>query len=96
MRRENQHMDWSYITLITSVFSILLIITQRVVATRRHLMRGFVISMAILLMIRYELQVENLVGYGIALFVSFLFWLLIGRYNPVGDDSGIKVYGMDD
>jgi len=89
-------MDWGYVLLIASAFGVLLIITQRVVATRRHIMRGFVISMGILLMIRYELQLETLIGYAFALLISFLFWLLIGRYNPVGSDDNIKVYGIDD
>lgn len=89
-------MDWGYVLLIALAFGVLLIITQRVVATRRHIMRGFVISMGILLMIRYELQLETLLGYAFALLISFLFWLLIGRYNPVGSDDNIKVYGIDD
>lgn len=89
-------MDWGYVTLVAVTFSILLIIAQRVEERRRRMVRGFIVSMAILLMIRYELQDENLVGYVIALFVSFLFWLLIGRYNRVGSSDVIKVYGMDD
>jgi len=89
-------MDWSYIGLVAFSFGILLILTQRVIPKRRAMMRGFVVSMGILLMIRYELQTENLVGYFLAVIISFLFWLLIGRYNPVSDEEGIKVYGLDD
>lgn len=89
-------MDWGYTLLIAFSFGALLIIAQRVVANRRRMMRGFIVFMAIFLMIRYELHFENVIGYIIAIFISFLFWLLIGRYNPVSNDSGIKVYGMDD
>lgn len=90
-------MDWSYILLIAITFSLLLIIAQRMIERRRRLMRGFIVSMAILLMIRYELHLENVIGYMIALIMSYLFWLLIGRYNPVGEgDDAIKVFGLDD
>jgi len=84
--------------LIVVVFSVLLILSQRIVARHKRMFRGFIISMALLLMIRYEYHSENLVGYAIALVISFLFWVLIGRYNEVGDDdqTGIKVYGLDD
>jgi hypothetical protein len=32
----------------------------------------------------------------VALVVNFLFWLLIGRYNPVGSSEDIQVLGLDD
>lgn len=32
----------------------------------------------------------------IALVLNFIFWLLIGRYNPVGSSDDIQVLGMDD
>lgn len=89
-------MSWGYVLLITVVFTTLLIIIQRTEDRKRKLMRGFVITMGILLMIRYELQGETLLGYMFALIMSFLFWLLIGRYNAVGSSDEIKVYGMDD
>lgn len=31
-----------------------------------------------------------------ALLLNALFWLLIGRYNPVGSSDRIQVLGMDD
>lgn len=39
---------------------------------------------------------ETALGIGIGFVVSFLFWLLIGRYNPVGSSDAIQVIGMDD
>jgi hypothetical protein len=35
-------------------------------------------------------------GFIFAVVVSFLFWLLVGRYNPVGTSDDIHVLGMDD
>lgn len=31
-----------------------------------------------------------------ALFLNFVFWVLIGRYNPVKSSDDIQVLGMDD
>ena len=89
-------MNWGYLLAVSLFFGFLLIIAQRVQASRRRIMRGFIVSMALLLMIRYEWQLENIIGYFVALFLSFTFWLLIGRYNPVGEGENITVYGMDD
>jgi len=89
-------MDWGYVALVAVSFGFLLILGQRIVPRHRKAMRRFTIGLGILLMIRYDLQFENLVGYLFALIISFLFWLLIGRYNAVSDDSGIKVYRLND
>lgn len=89
-------MEWGYVALIGTAFGVLLIIAQRIEARHKRMFRGFIVTMALILMIRYEQQSDNLVGYVIALLISFLFWLLIGRYNPVGSGDEIKVYGLDD
>ncbi len=44
---------------------------------------------------------QNLTGALVAAFITalifnFLFWLLIGRYNPVGSSEDIRVIRMDD
>lgn len=89
-------MDISYWLVITVTFSILLIMWQRAEEKRRKVVRNFVIIVGVLALIRYELVGETIAGYVTALIVSFLFWVLIGRYNPVGSSDDIKVYGMDD
>lgn len=89
-------MNWGYIALIAVAFGLMLIIAQRVIPRHRRMTRGFIVFMAIFLMCRYQYQVENLIGYGFALLLSFLFWLLIGKYNPVKNESDIKVYGLND
>jgi hypothetical protein len=92
-------MDWGYIGVVTLFFTVILIIAQRIEAKRQRIARYFIFIMMLLLMLRpnyTHLRGQNLVAYAIALFISFIFWLLIGRYNPVGSSDTIKVYGMDD
>lgn len=91
-------MNWGYISIVTIFFTFLLIVSQRIVVRHKKNFRGFIVFLGILLMIRYEFQFDTLVAYGIALFLGFLFWLLIGRYNQVNNEDvdGIKVYGLDD
>lgn len=89
-------MDGGYILLVGISFGLLLIISQRVVPKRKRLFRGFVVTMMLFLMCRYQYQLENIMGYVLALFISYLFWLLLGRYNPVKADDEIKVYGLND
>lgn len=89
-------MDFGYWLLISFTFGILLIIVQRTEAKRQKIVRNFVIAVGVLLLIRYELIGETIAGYITALIISFLYWLLIGRYNPVGSSDEIKVYGLDD
>ncbi len=89
-------MNWGYIILIAVSFGMLLIIAQRVVPQRRRMVRWFIFVLGMLLMVRGNLGTENLIGFFMALFISFLFWLLIGRYNPVSAEDTITVYGMND
>lgn len=89
-------MNWGHLLVVTMLFSVLLIVTQRIIPKRRQLMRLFVVFLAIVLYVRTPLNTENILAYVIALSVSFLFWLLIGRYNPPLEDDTIKVYGLDD
>lgn len=91
-------MNWGYLTLIAVAFSVLLILSQRIVPRHKGTFRGFIVSIAILLMIRYEFQTENIIGYLLALITSFLYWLLIGRYNQIStaQEDSIRVYGLDD
>lgn len=89
-------MNWGYVFTIAITFSILLIVAQRLPERGRRFFRGFVVFMAFFLMIRYEQHLENIMGYLLAFLTSFLFWVLVGRYNPVKQESDIKVFGLDD
>lgn len=92
-------MDTGSLILLALSFTVLFIMVQRAEAKRKRIVR-FIAILLILFMIWYanttSLQSEALVGFIIAVIISFLFWLLIGRYNPVGTSDSIRVLGMDD
>lgn len=92
-------MDIGSLILLTLSFIVLFIMVQRAEANRKRIVRVTAILL-VLFMIWYanttSLQTEALVGCIIAVVISFLFWLLIGRYNPVGSSDAIRVLGMDD
>ena len=93
-------MNWGYVLLITMVTTLLLLIVQRTESTRRRL--AAVLVALCLLVIRHnafikaDLHEETLIAFALGLLFSGIFWLLIGRYNPVGSSDDIKVMGLDD
>ncbi len=93
-------MDWSQFFVVFIVFSVLWILAQRISTRHQRMFRIFIILFAIAWMsMRLNLFFwELILGISASLVMSFLFWLLIGRYNPVGnrDEEGIKVFGLDD
>jgi len=93
-------MAWNYLFGVLVVFSLLWIIAQRISARHQRMFRIFIIIFAgCWLWWRFSLfPFEMLLGLVGSLVVSFLFWLFIGRYNPVGnaDDESITVIGLDD
>lgn len=93
-------MDWGYLIIITLVFTLLLIVVQRTESGRRKLsLMLFVIIVLILrhnAFVRGDVHEETLIAVIVSLVLSFLFWLFIGRYNPVGSSDSIQVIGMDD
>lgn len=92
-------MDTGSLILLALSFTVIFIMVQRAEIKRKRVVRITAILL-ILFMIWYanatSLQSEALVGFIIAMVISFLFWLLIGRYNPVGSSDAIRVLGMDD
>ena len=93
-------MDWSYVTLIAIVVSLLLIMIQRVERKRRRL-AAVIVAICFLVIwqntaIKPHLSAETAVAFGIGIVLSALFWLLVGRYNPVGSSDDIEVIGMED
>jgi hypothetical protein len=92
-------MDIGSLILLALSFTILFVMVQRAEAKRKRIVRITAILL-VLFMLWYanttSLQSEALVGFIIALVISFLFWLLVGRYNPVGSSDAIRVLGMDD
>ena len=93
-------MDIGYAALITVVVALLLVMIQRVVPQRRKLAIVIVVGCFLLIrqnaFIKGDLHDETLLAFIAGGLLSGLFWLLIGRYNPVGSGDDIRVIGMDD
>ena len=93
-------MVWSQFFAVFITFSILWIVAQRIAVRHQRTLRIFIILFAILwFWLRSNLYFwEMITGMIASLILSFLFWVLIGRYNPPGnkDEEAIKVYGLDD
>jgi Ca2+/Na+ antiporter len=90
-------MNGSLILLIGVTFGLLLILSQRVITKRKRMFRGFIVTWWLFfLLCRTDGQAESFLGFIMAVFISFVYWLLIGRYNPVNDKDEIKVYGLND
>lgn len=92
-------MDWQAFTIILILLTMLFLFEQRADPTRRKAVRYFTYFGMFLLLIYtwwYEAWREGLFALLAAIAVSGLFWLLIGRYNPVSSSDDIRVLGMDD
>ncbi len=46
--------------------------------------------------LHHAIHTEAWIALAVALFLNGSYWLLIGRYNPVGSSDEIQVIGMDD
>lgn len=93
-------MNGGALLILTLVLSMAVLLVQRTEAKRRRL-AIFLMIVVVFLTIYWanvrELSGEVAFALIAALVLNFLFWLLIGRYNPVGDsDKTIQVLGMDD
>ncbi len=93
-------MQSDYVFVLAIIFSILVFWYQRTEQkSRRAVFFGMLIIGGIVFgnfATRRDLVGEAVTGLVIALVLNFLFWVLIGRYNPVGSSDSIKVLGMDD
>ncbi|HRL12405.1 MAG TPA: hypothetical protein PKX07_11040 [Aggregatilineales bacterium] len=94
-------MQGDYILLLTVIFSVLLLLIQRTERKSRFKVFLLVAITAGALMYYVielrQIQSEALIALVIALVVNWLFYVVIGRYNPVkNSDDTIKVIGMDE
>lgn len=93
-------MDWNYVGLIAVTVGLLLVMIQRTEPKRRRLAIFFVLICSIVIrhnaFLKNDLHEETLVAFVIGFLLSFAFWLLIGRYNPVTSEETVHVIGMDD
>ncbi len=92
-------MDGGLLLLMTVSFTVVFLMVQRAEVKRRRLVIFFALLIG-LVIIWYAIttgsQREALVGFILGRILSLLFWLFIGRYNPVGSSDSIRVLGMDD
>ena len=93
-------MDGNFLALITIFMTLLLIMIQRSAPARRRLLFAFA-ALCLLLLRHYttlkdDFHAETLIAIVLALLLAGVFWLLIGRYNPLKGDDEIQVMGMDD
>ena len=93
-------MDINYIALISATVAFLLVFVQRTEKTKRRIVWTVIILCFLVIrhnaFLKGDLHEETLVGFIIGFLLSGLFWLLIGKYNPVGSSDDIQVIGMDD
>lgn len=92
-------MDWNYIIPLAIVFAFIWILIQR--TEKKNKRYSYLILIIVLLAARYnaflrDIHTETWLAFFFGLMISFLFWLFIGRYNPVGSSDDIQVIGMDD
>src|SRR5690606_23728962 len=88
-----------YLAILTFLFTIIFLMIQRAESKKRLIV---FLSMLIPLfaigiyMVYRDAIAEGVVAFGLSLLLNFLFWVLIGRYNPVGSSDEIQVLGLDD
>lgn len=92
-------MDWGIFFLLALFMSTIFFVVQRAEAKRRRLV--FIMMLVVLeLLRRYtwyrDVHAEAWAALIAALLLNFVFWLLIGRYNPVASSDEIRVLRMDD
>lgn len=92
-------MDLAQVLGITALLGLLFLIIQRAEPKKRLIVfLTFSILFALIrdwVMSRDAVK-EGWVGLILAILLNFLFWVLIGRYNPVRSSDEIKVLGLDD
>ena len=91
--------DWASIIILTIPFSLMGFLIQRSENKRRRTVIYLMLFVAFLTWYWANYRGLNDVFFTsliIALILNYLFWLLIGRYNPVGKSDDIQVIGMDD
>jgi len=92
-------MDIGSLFLLFLGFCLIFFAVQRADPKKRRIVALCMIVPGILLQ-RYaayrELHTEALVAFVLGVSVNFIFWLLIGRYNPVKSSDEIQVMGLDD
>lgn len=94
-------MNNEYAVIFTLAFTFMMFIVQRSEKKYRRrvfwLFFLFIVPMLAYLAYLRQAGGQFMNGILIAFVINFLFWALIGRYNPVGSsDDNIRVLKMDD
>ncbi len=92
-------MNVEYLLLLTILLSVLIFLFQRTETKKRLIVLAIMLIPIILIrnfVLYRNIEREAWVALGLALFLNFTFWVLIGRYNPVPSSDNIRVLGMDD
>lgn len=92
-------MNWGSFIILTGWFGLMILFIQRTEIRRRRTVTILMLFAGILTFVWASGQ--NLTGVLVialvtAFIFNFIFWLLIGRYNPVGSSEDIRVIRMDD
>ena len=92
-------MDGGLVFLLVLSLGTIILVIQRTEAKRRRIV--LVVMFLVLLVLGWLVNIreawgEAAVGLVIALLLNGLFYILIGKYNPVGSSDDIHVLGMDD
>ena len=92
-------MNLGGLLILTGLYTALLLLVFRVEAKHRRIVTLSVL-LGLFMVYQFSLghnaETEGWVGLVLALILNFLFWVLIGRYNPPRSDDEIKVIGLDD
>jgi hypothetical protein len=92
-------MNIEYLIILTILFTFLMLVIQRSESAKRRVVLLIMVPLFILIrnfVVYREVESEAWAALGIAFVLNFLFWLLIGRYNPVASSDDIRVLGLDD
>ncbi len=93
-------MDWNYIGLIAIIATLFFVLIQRTEPKRRRLSIAFVLLFLLIIrqntFLKGDFHEETLIGFILGIVLGGIFWLLVGRYNPVAADDDIRVMGLDD
>lgn len=85
--------------LLFFAIGFMMLFIQRTEHKRRLLVAAGMLIIGVLI-VRYvnfrELHTEAQIAFVLALIVNFLFWAIIGRYNPPKNSDDMKVLGLDD
>ncbi|HUN07022.1 MAG TPA: hypothetical protein PLQ56_10490 [Aggregatilineales bacterium] len=92
-------MNWWITFLLMVSFTVIFVLIQRSEQSQRRIV--WISMLVVLGLIGYwsitaQVVGEAVLGLLFGLLLTGLFWLLIGRYNPVGSSDNIKVLGLDD